>query len=435
MRRLLAYLRGSTEALAERDFRLLWIGQAGSAVGDALVGVALAFAVLSLGGSAADLGIVFAAFALPRVVFMLAGGVWSDRLPRQRVMVTCDLLRAAAQAVVSTLLITGNAEVIHLVGLAVVMGSASAFFQPAFIGLMPQLVSRERVQQANALVSISQSAAHIFGPLLAGLIVATVGPGWAFAIDGLSFLVSAGFLMAMRVPAAAAAARRSFVAELGDGWREVVSRSWVVASILAFSISNVSLAAFQVLGPLVADRELGGATAWGVVVTGGAIGGLIGGAISLRWKPRRPLVPGFVLMAVASIQLLLLIPPAPAAVVAVGSMLTFAAIVISNTFWDTMLQQHIPREALSRVSSYDWMVSLIFQPIAFAAVGPASDAIGTDRTLLVAMAIGVAANTLVLLVPSVRRLTRREGDRVGPDAGQATAAGDATEPPLASPSR
>jgi MFS family permease len=431
MERIGAFLRHSTQALSERDFRLLWIGQTGSAIGDALVGVALAFAVIELTGSATDLGLVLASFAVPRVVFTLAGGVWADRLPRQRVMVACDLLRGAAQAIVSTLLITGNGEIWHLYALAVVMGSAAAFFTPASIGLMPQLVSTGRLQQANALVSISQSAAHIFGPLLAGLLVATVGAGWAFAVDGLSFLVSAGFLMAMRVPATALAERRSFLAELGDGWREVTSRSWVVACILTFSISNVSLGAFQVLGPIIADRELGGPTAWGVVLTGGAIGGLVGGAVSLRWKPRRPLVPGFLLMVLATIQLFLLVPPYPAVVVAAGTTITFAAIVISNTFWDTMLQQHIPGEALSRVSSYDWMVSLIFQPLAFAAVGPMSVAIGVQETLLLAAGIGVAANLGVLLVPSVRRLGRREGAAAVPPPGAAAAASEATEPPLA----
>jgi MFS family permease len=423
-------LRSSTEALSERDFRLLWIGQTGSALGDALVGVALAFAVLGVGGSAADLGLVFAAFAVPRVVLTLAGGVWSDRLPRQRVMVACDLVRAAAQAVVAPLLITGNAETWHLIAFAIVMGSAFAFFSPASVGLMPQVVSRARLQEANALVSISQSAAHIFGPLLAGLMVATVGAGWAFAIDGVSFLVSAGFLLAMRVPPGLVAARRSFVSELADGWREVVSRSWVVACILTFSLSNVSLAAFQILGPLIASRQLGGAAAWGVVVTGGAVGGVIGGAISLRWKPARPLVPGFLLMILAQLQLVLLIPPFPAPVVAVGSMITLAAIVISNAFWDTMLQQHIPAQALSRVSSYDWMGSLVFQPIAFAAIGPLSKVIGIDWSLLVATVIGVAVNAGVLLVPSVRRLRRLDGAPSVHRAEVNAAAGEPTEPPL-----
>jgi MFS family permease len=430
MDRLRAFLRSSTDALSERDFRLLWIGQTGSFFGDALVGVALAFAVLGITGSAADLGLVFAAFALPRVIFTLAGGVWSDRLPRQQVMVACDLLRAAAQAVVSTLLITGNAEIWHLIGLALVMGSAAAFFTPATTGLMPQIVSPARLQQANALVGVSQNGTHILGPLFAGLIVATIGPGWAFAIDGVSFLVSAGFLAAMRVPPREAPARRPFVSELAEGWREVTSRSWVVACILTFSISNISLGAFQVLGPLIASQSLGGAGAWGIIGAGAAIGGLAGAAVALRWKPPRPLVPGFALMLLAQLQLLLLIPPFPAPIVAAGAALTFACMIVSNTFWDTMLQQHIPRDKISRVSSYDWMVSLIFLPLALAAVGPLSESIGVTETLVVATLIGLVANGAVLLVPSVRNLRRREDQLVHGPLSAATAA-DPTEPPLA----
>jgi MFS family permease len=413
MGRIEAFLRDSTDALSERDFRLLWIGQSASAVGDALVGVALAFAVLEVGGDAGDLGLVFAAFAVPRVLLMLAGGVWSDRLPRRQVMVACDVLRAATQAVVSTLLITGNGQVWHLLALAVVMGAASAFFTPATVGLMPQVVSRGRLQQANALVSISQSAAHVFGPLVAGLLVATVGPGWAFAADGASFIASAAFLLSMRVPGHVPEPRQNFVSELAVGWREVSSRGWVLAAIVAFALSNAALGAFQVLGPIVAAEQLGGAAAWGIIVTGGAIGGLIGGGVSLRWRPSHPLIPGFLLMALATVELLLLIPPFPAPVVALGAMVTICGVVISNAFWDTMLQQHIPQSALGRVSSYDWMVSLILQPIAYAAVGPVSIAFGIPATLLFAAGIGVAANTGVLLVPSVRTLRRREA-AVGP---------------------
>jgi MFS family permease len=431
MEQLRAFWRSAADALSEREFRLLWIGQTGSAVGDSLVGVALAFAVLELTGSAGDLGLVFAAFALPRVVLTLVGGVWADRLPRQRVMVACDLLRAATQAVVSTLLITGNAQVWHLMALALVMGGADAFFTPAASGLMPEIVSPGRVQQANALVSISRSGAHIFGPLLAGLIVATIGAGWAFAVDGLSFLVSAGFLLGVRVPARVVAQRRAFVTELIEGWREVASRSWVVACILTFSISNVSLGAFQILGPLIAQQKLGGAAAWGVVGAGAAIGGIVGGAVALRWKPDRPLVPGFLLMVLAQIELLLLIPPFPVVVVAGGAFITVAAIVISNTLWETMIQQHIPREAISRVSGYDWMFSLVFQPIAFATIGPVSQVAGITQTLLVVMAMGVAVNAGVLLVPSVRNLRRIDQANAEQPADAAAGAGDPTEPPLA----
>lgn len=431
MERLRRFLASSGEALTERDFRLYWIGQTGSAIGDSLVGLALAFAVLAIGGSAGDLGLVFAAFSVPRVVLTLAGGVWADRLPRKRVMVACDLVRAAAQAVMSTLLITGSAQVPHLMGFAVVMGSASAFFTPAAVGLMPQIVSTARVQQANALVSISSSAAHIFGPAVAGFIVLTYGAGWAFAIDGVSFLVSAGFLLAMRVSPHAVPDRRTFVTELAEGWREVVSRTWVLACIVTFSLSNVSLGAFQILGPIVAQRELGGAAAWGIVGAGSAIGGIAGGAISLRWKPSRPLIPAFGVMLLAQIELLLLIPPFPVLVVAAGAFITVAAIVISNTLWDTMIQQHIPRDAISRVSGYDWMFSLVFQPLAFAAVGPLSEGIGIPQTLLLCTAIGLAANSLVLVIPSVRNLRRLDDRQVTEPMADAASAGDPTDPPLA----
>jgi MFS family permease len=430
MEQLRAFWRSAGEALSERQFRLLWIGQTGSAIGDSLVGVALAFAVLELTGSAGDLGLVFAAFALPRVVLTLVGGVWSDRLPRQRVMVACDLVRAATQAVVSTLLITGNAELWHLIALALVMGSADSFFTPASTGLMPEIVSPGRVQQANALRSLSQSGAHIVGPLLSGLIVATIGTGWAFALDGVSFLVSAAFLSAMRVPPRVLPERRAFVTELVDGWREVTSRSWVIVSIVCFSISNISLGTFQVLGPVIAMEKLGGAAAWGMVGAGAAIGGVIGGAAALRWKPVRPLIPAFLLIVVAQVQLVLLIPPLPAWVVACGALLGVASVVVSNTLWETMLQQHIPAESLSRVSSYDWMFSLVFQPVAFALVGPVSQAIGVTQTLVAVTATGLAVNTAVLLVPSVRNLRRREGPSAAP-SDEAAAAGEPTEPPLA----
>jgi hypothetical protein len=262
--------------------------------------------------------------------------------------------------------------------------------------------------------------------------VATVGPGWAFAADGASFLVSAGFLLSMRVAPREVPIRKAFVAELAEGWHEVISRSWVVACILTFSISNVSLGAFQVLGPLIADTKMGGAAAWGVVAMGGAIGGVAGGAVALRWKPGRPLIPAFLVMLVAQVELLLLIPPFPALVVAVGAFATVASIVLSNALWDTMIQQHIPRDAISRVSGYDWMFSLVFQPLAFAAVGPVSERLGVTETLVVCTLIGLVANSVVLLVPSVRNLRRKE-DAVATDHHQPPgAAADPTEPPLAS---
>jgi hypothetical protein len=168
----------------------------------------------------------------------------------------------------------------------------------------------------------------------------------------------------------------------------------------------VALGAFMVLGPVIVDRELGGAAEWGAILTAGAVGALIGGGVALRWRPARPLVIVFGVMLVAGSRTLALVMPFPVVAIAVASLATLAAISISSTIWETVLQQRIPGASLSRVSSYDWMVSLVFQPVAFALVGPLAATIGEVPTLLLATAIGLAADGGVLLVPSVRNMRR-----------------------------
>jgi MFS family permease len=413
IRRLAGFLRGSVDALEERNFRLLWIGQTTSGLGDTLVYVALAFAVLALTGSAIDLGLVLAANALPRVVLLLVGGVWADRLPRQLVMVGCDIVRAVLQAALAILFLTGNAELWHLLVAAALNGAASAFFIPAANGLMPQVVSAARLQKANALMNLSQSVTWVLGPTLSGLIVATGGPGWVFAIDAVSFAVSTGSLLAMRIPKLAVPERRAFLDDLAHGWREVTARSWFLAGLVVFALGNMASAGFPVLGPVVADRELGGASAWGLILTGGALGGLAGGAVALHWRPSRPLVASFGIGPLMFIPLLLLISPSPVWALALADFGAIFAVILGNTLWDTTVQQQVPQESLSRVNSYDWMVSLIFQPIAFAIVGPLAVAVGEAETLILAFVVGTGANLAILAVPGVRNLRRREAAATG----------------------
>ena len=400
-------LRANVGALEERNFRLLWLGQTGSTIGDGLTFVAIAFAVLGIGGSATDIGIVFAAYSLPNVVFLLAGGVWADRLPRNLVMLSSDALRAVVQTALAVLLFTGSAEIWHIILAAALHGTASAFFAPASTGLMPQVVSANRLQQANALMSVSRGAAFIIGPAVSGILIAASGPGLVFAIDAVTYVLSMATLALLRIPRAPASAERaSFASELAHGWREVRSRSWLSASLIAFAVSNVALGAFMVLGPVIVDRELGGAAEWGAILTAGAVGALIGGGVALRWRPARPLVIVFGVMLVAGSRTLALVMPFPVVAIAVASLATLAAISISSTIWETVLQQRIPQASLSRVSSYDWMVSLVFQPVAFALIGPLAATIGEVPTLLLAAAIGLAADGGVLLVPSVRNMRR-----------------------------
>ncbi len=186
------------------------------------------------------------------------------------------------------------------------------------------------------------------------------------------------------------------------------SRDWLVGSLVAFGVSNIAMGSFMVLGPVIVDRELGGAAEWGFIMTTGAVGALLGGAVALRWKPARPLAVGFAVMLVAATRTLSLIPPIPVFVIALCAMATLVAITISNTLWETVLQQRIPQASLSRVSSYDWMVSLAFQPVAFVVVGPLADAIGEDSTLLLAASIGLVANLAALAVPSIRNMRRMD---------------------------
>jgi len=392
-------------ALSEPQFRLLWIGQTASRAGDSLIPVAIAFAVLGIGGSAAELGIVFAAFTVAHVALVLAGGVWADRLPRQLVMVACDVVRGIAEVVLAILLISESAQIWHLGLGAAVIGGASAFFLPASSGLVPQTVSAGRLQQANALMGLSRSATGIFGPPIAGVLVVTTGTGIVFLVDAATYVVSAVSLLLLRLaPVDAAPRQQRFFADLAAGWQEVVARRWIVSAICAFAITNLATSPFFILGAVVADEQLGGAAAWGFILTGSGIGGVIGGLLALRVRPKRPLLVGFLISNAMALPLLALIGPLPVVLIAACSLLSVASIQLSNTWWFTMLQQHVHEHARSRVSSYDWLVSLVFQPLGYVVAGPLAGAIGLTWTLFGAALLLLIANSAVLLVRDVREV-------------------------------
>jgi MFS family permease len=394
----------SVGALRERPFRLLWIGQSASAVGDSMTGVALTFAVLGTSGSATDLGIVLGAFTIAHATFILIGGVWSDRLPRRLVMLSADVVRAAVQGILAVLLISGNVELWHFVAVAFVTGAAESFFAPASTGLIPQTISSERLQQANGLMALTRSGSWIFGPALSGVLVAAFGAGWVFAIDSASFVTSAIFLSRLRVPLAPRGERQSFVADLAHGWREVRSRQWVWASLIAFGIGNMAWGAMSVLGPIVVEREFDGPTTWGLLSAAGGVGGVLGGVIVLRWRPRRPLLTSHLLIVVFGLQLFALAAPLPVPALMAFSFLSFVAVVLANTMWETVLQAKVPRASLSRVSSYDYAVSFVFMPIGYAIWGPLSSAIGIETTLVLAGATIMATKLAVVLAPEIRRM-------------------------------
>jgi MFS family permease len=394
---------------ARREFRLLFLARGISFFGSAIAPVAIAFAVLELTGSASDLGLVLAARMIPQLVFMLVGGVWADRLPRHLVMFASDLLTGSAQAATAALLLTGNAEIWHLVVLQAVGGSAFAFFFPASTGLVPQTVEAPLLQQANAVLRLALNAGSIGGAALGGILVAGVGSGWALAIDAATFFVSASFLVRMRVTRGARVEAPNFLRELREGWREFVSRTWLWVIVVGFGVLNAAeTGAFSVLGPVVAKEELGGATAYGAIFAAEAVGLVLGGALMLRFRPSRPLFAGCLSMLLLPPVLVLLAVGAPLPLIIAASIVMGLGIEVFAVMWETALQQHVPGEALSRVSSYDALGSFIFIPLGQLLAGPIADEIGVDETLYLAAGIVTLSVLAMLATPDVRGLRRRE---------------------------
>jgi MFS family permease len=400
-------VRDSFDALRERQFRLLFTGQIVSLLGDAITGVALAFAVLDLTGSATDLGYVFAAKTIPLVGFLLVGGVFADRLPRRAVMLAADVARLGSQGSVAVLILTHHARIWEIVLLQAISGTASAFFNPASTGLTPMTVSPERLQQANALRGLSMASTGIIGSVISGALVAGVGPGWALALDAASFGVSAFFLAQLRLPAHVTLPPQSFLSDLREGWREFSSRTWVWVIVVAASIGNMMTSVLVVLGAVVAKESLGGAGAWAGILAALGAGSMIGGLVALRIRVRHPLFFGSSLLAFLPIPLALLALRAPVVVIGAGALLAGVGNMVFNSLWETSLQQHVPPAALSRVSAYDWFGSLAFQPVGLIVAGPAAAAIGISTTLWIAAAGSLAIAALSVATPSVRRLEAR----------------------------
>ncbi len=392
--------------LAERNFRYLWTGQAVSAAGDALSPIALAFATLQIAHSASALGLVLAAATTGRVVLLPVGGVWADRLPRQLVMLSSDSIRAVAMLTLAVVVLTGHAQLWMLIVPAVADGAASAFFLPASGALVPQTVSVTYLQQANALMGLTRSTTWVVGPAVSGLLVALAGPGWVFAIDAATFVVSALSLAMLRVPAMPPKEKTSFFAEMVAGWRAVSSRTWYLINLCSHALWNFAIAALFVLGPIIAKEHLGGASAWGLIGASMGAGSVIGGLIALRVMPRRPLVAANLALTLAALEALALIGPSPIVVIMATGVLGFAGLTFLNEVWFATVPQLLPADVLARANSFDWLLSLIAMPAGFAICGPVADHVGIPTTLVGTAILLAVPSVLIMLVPGIRGVRR-----------------------------
>ncbi len=401
---------GTWSSLRHRNFALLWLGQSVSLTGDGIFSVALAIVALDVDRSPAGLSYVLAARLIPTVVFLLLGGAVADRVSRRLIMLASDLARGLVVGVVTVLLALGRLTIAELVVMSLLFGVADAAFSPASTAIVPEIVPEGLLVNANALRSTSQTVAmSLLGPALGGVVVGAIGSAWAFGLDALTFVISAGFLLAMRPGPRGPRSSASAFAHVREGMAFAARNRWFWVTLIAAALAN--FAAFSPLAlliPLLVRVTLhGSASALGLVFAAGGLGGVVGSMLLARLgSPRRQVVAmclawGFSGVAIAGI--------AGAANPVMAGVFEFAVIgllVYGNTLWYPLLQRLVPPGLLGQVSSIDAMVSIALSPLGLLAAGVVSAAIGVRATLFAGAVIS-ATTPLYLLVPRVRDPDRR----------------------------
>jgi MFS family permease len=392
--------------LRHRDFRLLWLGQTTSLIGDGITVVALALYITQSTGSASKLGLVLASYSAPLVALVLIGGVWADRLPRQRVMIATDLTRFALYTLLGALILAGDPPIGVIMAIVAGEGAATAFFEPAYSGLVPQTVPEEDIQKANALSAASRNTAELLGPALATALVLGLGAGEAFLVDAATFLVSSGLLVFVRArPRGEVEPRQPLRRELGAGWREVRSRPWVWVTVASFSFALfTALAPFYVLGALIAEDNFGSAAWYGVVSALLGVGTLAGAVAGFRLRPRHPMRAALMATLPWPPAMLAYALDAPLELVCPAFVVAGFGLALFDVFWVTALAQRIPPNALSRVTSFDWMGSLGMLPLGYLVAGVLASAVGAMTVAAVGAVLGTCAFALALTSRDLRQL-------------------------------
>ncbi|MFT4287676.1 MAG: MFS transporter [Nocardioides sp.] len=397
---------GAFSPLRHRDFRLLVTGATASQFGNAITPIALAFAVLDLGGSATELGLVVAVFALAQVVTSLFGGVLGDRIARKLMMAGSALACSGVQVAVVAILVTGHGSIAVLTVGGTLTACLGALSQPSSQAMTRLTVPPGQMPGAVAIRQFLQTAAGVLGYAVAGVLVSLIGPGWSIAIDAATFLVAALSYGLLRVEQQAPERRGAMIADIGDGFREVLHRSWMWSYILMALVYHLVYGGAQsVLGPIVVGEGIGRA-AWGIAMGALMAGFMVGSLACLRLTSvRRPML--------VSICFLCLTPLFPAAMalsdslwpIVVAGLLHGFGLQISDYLWDLSIQQHVDPAKLSRVYSIDIVGSFVCRPLGLALTGPVAGLAGTHTWLLVVAAVMLVSELAVLLVPGVRRLT------------------------------
>lgn len=398
--------------LGSRNFTLLVTCDVVSMTGTSIAVVATPFAVLAIGGDASALGYVSAAAWVPMLAFLLAGGIFADRMPRQRLIMLANLVQAAAQLLAGVLVLSGTANVVWLVVLTALRGFGLGVYIPAAAGLLPQTVRADQLPQANAISRVCRATAQIVGAGLGGALVAVIGPGWGLVADAGSYLLAGALRGAMRFPNLPKLEKDSGILDdLRDGWHEFVSRRWLWVIVAQLScVTAAYQGTISVLGPLVAHDHFDGARTWGLITAATAVGGLCGGLTLLRFHPRRILLTASLSCLPLGALLFALAVPLPVAVIVFAAFLGGVGIEFFVVNQSLAIQQQIPPDMLSRVSAYDALGSYALAPIGITIAGPlaASSSVGVvlvgGGVLIVLLTLGAQ------FVPEIRQLRRRVAD-------------------------
>ncbi len=397
--------------LRQRDFALLSLGSTVSLLGDGFFAIALPFQVYQLNGSPIAFSLVSAVRILPSVLLLLVGGLVTDRIDRRHVLFGSDLLRAVITGLIGLLAISGTLQLWHLLLLLPFFGAGTAFFAPASVAILPDLLPQSELPQANAFRgAINPLMALLLGPAIGGLVVGAAGPGPALLFDAGSFLVSAtAVLLTHARPRQKTGAPVSALADLRSGWHFVHTHPWCWATLAGASISLLCWnGPVQVLLPYVVKFDLhAGAAGLGLIfAVGGAGSILMAVLVAQLGLPRRAVAVMYVAWA-AGIGVM----AGYGGMTAIwqGMLIALVAnalLTMGQLIWETLFQRLVPGELLGRVSSLDWFVSIGLVPVSMALAGPVAAVIGVRETLVGGGLLGGVAMGLFLLVPGVQNVTR-----------------------------
>src|ERR671930_2350986 len=387
------------QAFRSRNFRLLWIGQAVSMLGDTAFLVALGWRTFTLTGSARSLGYVLTLQGVGLLLTVLVGGALADRYDRRRMMLASDLARFGLIAVLTVIDGTGHLSLGILLGLAFAEGLATGFFTPALGGLVPLVVEEPRLGSANALIGMARQGSLLVGPSFAGLLYGFAGSTVVFGFNAASFLVSFAFVWATRPRVAERAAAEGTLREIGAGIRYVagVPWLWVTISLFAF-VLMCQWAPIQVLTPkLIHSHFHLGVKAYGFVFS--MLGaGMILGAVAFaqsNLRRRRGLISYVIWMLNSLLVIVFALSPWYSCAV-VAAFLRGICIGFGVAVWETMLMELVPQHMLSRVINLDWFGSFGLTPVGLVVLGAISGlaAPGTIIALGACLSILIVAGGL-----------------------------------------